>query len=143
LADDVAGVALDLQHLPLALSHAAAYLNDRMLTCTAYRKLFADKKRSLARLFPHMSEPFDGSVRTIAATVTLAIERANQAPPAGGAGVLLELGCLLDPNGIPLAAFNTQPAHNYVAARTSGRPAIGLLPDPSPGQVRAAPAASR
>lgn len=89
MADDLAGVADDLGRSPLALSHASAYLIDQDLPCSAYRALFADKTLRLDELFPHLHELFDGSVRTVAATMTLAIDRANQVPPAGVATALL------------------------------------------------------
>ncbi|GAA0946620.1 hypothetical protein GCM10009554_42710 [Kribbella koreensis] len=119
LSDDPASVATALQRLPLALAHAVAFMNDRHLRCASYRDLFDKRKHSLQDLFPDEAELFGReALLTVAATMSLAIDRANQAKPAGVAGALLELGCLLDPNGIPLDAFHTLPAHAYIAGRT-------------------------
>ncbi|WP_432937465.1 tetratricopeptide repeat protein [Kribbella sp. CA-253562] len=113
LADDPDGIAQDLEYLPLALSHASAYLIDQDMPCSQYRRLFADKARSLDELFPRSDELFDGSIRTVAATMAVAIERADEADPVGAAGTLLELASLLDPNGIPLGVFTTHAAQEY------------------------------
>ncbi len=69
LADDVPGVGEDLGYLPLALSHAAAYLLDLELPCSTYRARFADRLRRLPTLFP-------GSM-TVATTWSLSIEQAD------------------------------------------------------------------
>uniref|UniRef100_UPI0025B1C111 NB-ARC domain-containing protein n=1 Tax=Amycolatopsis solani TaxID=3028615 RepID=UPI0025B1C111 len=50
LADDVAGLADDLGHLPLALAQVAAYVLDRELPCSAYRQRFRERK--LATVLP-------------------------------------------------------------------------------------------
>ncbi|WP_199444404.1 hypothetical protein [Umezawaea beigongshangensis] len=50
LASGAEELAADLGHLPLALAQAAAYLTDRELSCAAYRRRFADRRRTLAEL---------------------------------------------------------------------------------------------
>lgn len=60
LADDVAGVAADLGYLPLALDHAAAYMLDLELPCSAYRARFAQQHRRLDILFPDPATLFTG-----------------------------------------------------------------------------------
>jgi DNA-binding SARP family transcriptional activator len=122
LADDVPGVAADLGSLPLALSHAAAYMVDQDLTCRAYRARFADRNRRLAGLFPDPGALFDISPRTVATTWTLSIEAADRLTPAGLARPLLELASLLDANGIPDTVFATPPARRYLAARLTAEP---------------------
>jgi DNA-binding SARP family transcriptional activator/tetratricopeptide (TPR) repeat protein len=104
LADDVPGVVGDLGALPLALSHAAAYMVDQDLTCVAYRARFCS--RSLDGLFPDPDTLFDASPRTVATTWTLSIEAADRLPPVGLARPLLELASLLNPNGIPDEVFS-------------------------------------
>jgi DNA-binding SARP family transcriptional activator len=122
LADDLPGVAADLGSLPLALSHAAAYMVDQDLTCGAYRARLADRNRRLAGLFPDPGTLFDISPRTVATTWTLSIEAADRLAPAGLARPLLELASLLDANGIPDTVFATAPARGYLAARLTSEP---------------------
>jgi DNA-binding SARP family transcriptional activator len=114
LADDVPGVAADLGSLPLALSHAAAYMVDQDLTCTAYRSRFSDRNRRLSGLFPDPDTLFDASAGTVATTWLLSIEAADMLPPAGVARPLLELASMLDANGIPETVFSTGAARRYL-----------------------------
>jgi DNA-binding SARP family transcriptional activator/tetratricopeptide (TPR) repeat protein len=122
LADDVPGVAADLGSLPLALGHAAAYMVDQDLTCTAYRSRFGDGDRRLTSLFPDPGTLFDTSPRTVATTWRLSIEAADRLRPAGLARPLLELAGMLDANGIPEAVFTTDAARRYLAERLSTEP---------------------
>ncbi|MGH3569432.1 MAG: FxSxx-COOH system tetratricopeptide repeat protein [Pseudonocardia sp.] len=122
LADDVRGVAIDLGLLPLALGHAAVYMLDQDLTCTAYRRRFADKRRRLSGLFPDETGLFDGAARTVATTWSLSIAAADQVVPRGVARPLLELASLLDPNGIPQALFATEVVCGHVVRRLSSGP---------------------
>ncbi|WP_155370754.1 FxSxx-COOH system tetratricopeptide repeat protein [Catellatospora vulcania] len=122
LADDIPGVADDLGALPLALSHAAAYIADQGLTCTDYRIRFADRRRRLADLFPHPDTLADSSAQTVATTWNLSVEAADALPPAGLARPLLEIAAALQPNGIPEEVFNAQACRAYVAERSGRRP---------------------
>lgn len=115
LANDTHGVAADLGLLPLALGHAAAYMLDQDLTCTAYRCRFADEHRRLGGLFPDEGGLFDGAAGTVATTWALSIEAANQLAPAGLARPLLEIASVLDPNGIPEAVTATDAVCKYLA----------------------------
>jgi hypothetical protein len=117
LADDVRGVAADLGCLPLALGHAAAYMRDQDLTCTAYRRRFAHRRRRLSGLFPDESGLFDDAAETVATTWSLSVEAADQAAPRGTARPLLELASMLDPHGIPEALFATAAARGYLVLR--------------------------
>jgi hypothetical protein len=119
LADDVAGLATDLGFLPLALSHAAAYMIDRDLTCVGYRRRFADRKRRLAELLPEYDALPDDYQQTITLTWSVSIDTANQLRPTGLAKPLLELASMLDPSGIPEALFTTTAARNWLAHATS------------------------
>jgi DNA-binding SARP family transcriptional activator len=128
LADDVPGVAADLGSLPLALSHAVAYMVDQDLTCSAYRARFANRNRKLAGLFPDPGTLFDISPRTVATTWTLSIEAADRLAPIGLARPLLELASLLDANGIPDTVFTTAAARGYLVER--------LAVDPDESDIR-------
>ncbi|MFE9882490.1 FxSxx-COOH system tetratricopeptide repeat protein [Streptomyces sp. NPDC005784] len=116
LADDVEGVAADLGLLPLALSHAAAYMIDQDLTCAGYRRRFADRRRNLARLFPDEHALFDGTSRTVATTWALSIEAADRSARAGLARRVLGLAAVLDPDGIPESVFTTERAVEFTGA---------------------------
>lgn len=54
-AHELPALAADLGHLPLAQSHAAAYLLNEDIDCAAYRVLLADHARALTDLLPDSS----------------------------------------------------------------------------------------
>ncbi|MCU7820246.1 tetratricopeptide repeat protein, partial [Kitasatospora sp. DSM 101779] len=122
--DQIAALASDLGHLPLALAQAAAYLLDLDLDCTSYRKRLADHARTLPDLVPDDSGLPDDQRTTVAAAWSLSVERANRLRPPGLARTMLELASLLDPNGIPVAVLTSEPVLAYLAShRTpSARP---------------------
>jgi NB-ARC domain/Tetratricopeptide repeat len=107
LLDDIAGVADDLGGLPLALAQASAYMLDLGLSCSAYRRRFADRRRTLHSLFPDPGEGPDGYETTVATTWSLSLEYADQLAPQGVARPLLMIASLLDANGIPFDLFGT------------------------------------
>lgn len=115
LADDVQGVVTDLGRLPLALSHAAAYMADLGITCTTYRRRFADQRKRLTELFPDSAALFDGSNTTVATTWRMSIAAADTLAPRGFSAPVLQLASLLDSAGIPLAVLFSDPARQYVA----------------------------
>ncbi|MDG4793502.1 tetratricopeptide repeat protein [Micromonospora sp. WMMD1082] len=113
LNDDPDGLAAGLGHLPLALAQAVAYMIDRNLTCTGYRRRYAT--RQLPDLTP-LSLP-DQHRAIVAATWQLSIERADRLT-AGLAQALLGMAALLDPNGIPTELFTTSAALGYCITST-------------------------
>ncbi|MEU8821642.1 FxSxx-COOH system tetratricopeptide repeat protein [Actinoplanes sp. NPDC048796] len=120
LADDPAGVAADLGRLPLALAQAAAFLRDERVTCSEYRRRFADSRARLDDLVPDPSGSTglpDDYQRTVAATLALSIDAADATRPAGLARPLLELASVLDPAGIPTSVFTTTAAGNWLSYR--------------------------
>jgi tetratricopeptide (TPR) repeat protein len=132
-ADDVDGLADDLGRLPLALSHAAAFMVDGGMTCGEYRRAFASRKHRLADLFPEGEALPDQGERTVDVTWSLSIDAANDLTPAGLARPLLELASMLDPNGIPAALFTAPAVLNwltYIRAENSEWQELG------PVQVR-------
>ncbi|GGM94318.1 tetratricopeptide repeat protein [Streptomyces fuscichromogenes] len=116
----MAGLAADLGHLPLALAQAAAYLVDLGLDCAAYRARLADRSRRLADLVPDNSGLPDDHRAALQATWSLSIEHADRLPPAGLARPMLHLASVLDANGIPLAVLTSPPVLRYL---TDHRPA--------------------
>ncbi|MFF5303659.1 tetratricopeptide repeat protein, partial [Streptomyces sp. NPDC013161] len=128
-AEQLAALAGDLGHLPLALSQAAAYLTDTALDCAAYRRLLADRARQLDDLLPEPGALPDQQPATVAAAWSLSIERADQLRPAGVAGPMLQLAAVLDPNGIPQTVLASAPALAYLTDHlTTGTPVLGQGP---------------
>lgn len=117
LADGVDQLADDLGHLPLALAQAAAYSIDRQLTCNEYCQRLADRKRRLSELLPELDALPDAHTHTVSATWSLSIDLADRLAPKGLARPLLELMCVLDPNGVPLAVLTSPAALEYLRNR--------------------------
>ncbi|MEU9252696.1 tetratricopeptide repeat protein [Streptomyces sp. NPDC048270] len=107
--EQMAALARDLGHLPLALAQAATYLIDLHLDCAAYRARLADRAHALPDLVPEDSGLPDAHRATVAATWSLSIEHADRLRPRGLARPMLRLSSLLNPNGIP-AVVLTSPA---------------------------------
>jgi hypothetical protein len=114
--DAVARVAEDLGRLPLALSHAAAYMIDQGLPCHRYRQLFADRRRRLAELFPTAHSLFDDTTATVASTWTLSVDASDAIEPHGLASRVLALASGLDPAAIPFAVLTAPAALAYLQA---------------------------
>ncbi|MFB7495830.1 hypothetical protein ACFC09_14185 [Streptomyces sp. NPDC056161] len=133
-AGQLAALADDLGHLPLALSQAAAYLIDTGVSCAAYRALLADRTRTLADVAPDALP--DDQPHTVAAAWSLSVDRADTLRPPGLARPLLQLTALLDPNGIPPAVLTGPPALTHLG-RTTGHD------DVTPDDVHLALAALR
>ena len=121
LLDGAGGLATDLGYLPLALAQAAAYLLDRNLTCSEYRRRLADRRRRLADLVPEDGALPDEHQATVAAAWALSIELADQLHPTGLARPLIALAALLDSNGIPDTLFITEEVVGYLTARLVGQ----------------------
>ncbi|MER5494282.1 tetratricopeptide repeat protein, partial [Streptomyces sp. NPDC002490] len=119
--EQLAALAHDLGHLPLALAQAAAYLIDSGKTTTGYRALLADRTMKLTDLAPDTLP--DDQAAVLAAAWSLSIDRADALRPAGLARPMLHLTALLDPNGIPHEVLTSPPALTYLAAhRTTTGP---------------------
>ncbi|MFF0747626.1 tetratricopeptide repeat protein [Streptomyces sp. NPDC004267] len=113
LADDsVDALAAELGYLPLALGHAAAYMINDGLTCTAYLELFRDS-RSIAEVLPASADS-EGYGRRIATTLLLSLDAARAAGPAGLAEPVLRLAALLDPAGHPEDFWATPEVRVYL-----------------------------
>lgn len=104
---EAAGLAADLGDLPLALSHAAATIINDGITCAEYRTLLADRSRRLHDVLP--VDPGEDYAHTVSGTWSLARDRADQLPPVGLAGPMLDAIAFLDPNGTPEAVLTSSP----------------------------------
>nr|WP_198151224.1 NB-ARC domain-containing protein [Kibdelosporangium sp. MJ126-NF4]CEL13212.1 Putative ATP/GTP binding protein (partial match) [Kibdelosporangium sp. MJ126-NF4]CTQ98902.1 Putative ATP/GTP binding protein (partial match) [Kibdelosporangium sp. MJ126-NF4] len=112
--DQINSLAADLGYLPLALAQATAYIIDTNVTCADYRRLLADRLRTLADLLPEPSALPDDQAVTVAATWSLSIEQADRLRPAGLARPMLQLAAMLDPNGIPADVLTSRPALTHL-----------------------------
>jgi tetratricopeptide (TPR) repeat protein len=110
-------LAADLGCLPLALALAADTIADSPLSCRDYRVQFADRKERINL------ESADGYAAITAAAWSLALDRADQLPPAGLARPALALTALLSSGGIPAAVLTSPAAREYIAAAQPGRTA--------------------
>ncbi|MFD8382922.1 FxSxx-COOH system tetratricopeptide repeat protein [Streptomyces sp. NPDC059679] len=123
-ADQLAALAADLGHLPLALSQAVAYLIDADLDCADYRTQLADRAQTLDDLLPDASGLPDNQPVSVAAAWSLSLDRADQLPSVGLARPMLQLIAVLDPNGIPGPVLASIPALAHLTqhrADTAGK----------------------
>ncbi|MFD7835314.1 tetratricopeptide repeat protein [Streptomyces sp. NPDC059761] len=124
--DQLAALAADLGNLPLALAQAAVYLADSGMTVAAYRALLTDSATALADAAPDTLP--DDQKYTVAAALTLSLDRADTLRPVGLARPLLRAAAFLDPNGIPDALLTSAPflkhlsAHRTCPGTTDGPP---------------------
>ena len=145
LDDRAADLAQALGWLPLALSHAAAYMIGQRITCGAYLDLYITGSGKLDELMPddpdgHGHTP-DGHTRSITVTLLLALNAADAQVPAGLARPAMDLAAVLDPAGHPEALWATGAACAYLTTyrtRTTSEE-TGSPPEPvTPRQARAA-----
>ncbi|MVZ91683.1 tetratricopeptide repeat protein [Microbacter sp. ANSKLAB05] len=93
----------ELGLLPLALSHAVAYMIDLEVTCADYVKRFRDRNRQLPELFPHVDRLPDDYPVPVFTTWSISIDMADRSVPEGLAAQVLRLCSVLDGSGIPSA----------------------------------------
>jgi hypothetical protein len=130
--DDASQVADALGHLPLALTQAAAYLQQTGLTAQAYLALLAH--RASAILAQGMPATYPVS---LAANLQLAFDQLATDEPAAMA--LLRLAAQLAPEPIPFTLFTAHPDRLPPALAVASRRPGGLRRNNRPG---AAPCAS-
>ncbi|MFE5653937.1 tetratricopeptide repeat protein, partial [Streptomyces cyaneofuscatus] len=104
LDDQAPALAQALGHLPLALSHAAAYMIRESTTCTAYLSQFTQRAAHLDELLPHWADT-EGYGREITATLLLALEAIDRDSRGPLARSVLHLTALLDPDGHPTSLW--------------------------------------
>ncbi|WP_189168459.1 tetratricopeptide repeat protein [Pilimelia anulata] len=113
---EAAALAAELDRLPLALSHATAYISDNELTCAEYRRLRAERP------------PGDDPGATVATTARLGLAGADRSLASGLAGPVVALLSMYDPSGVPTCVLTGEPALAYLAA---ARPAPARAADPA------------
>ncbi|MCM2388114.1 FxSxx-COOH system tetratricopeptide repeat protein, partial [Streptomyces albipurpureus] len=108
LDQSVGGLADALGCLPLALGHAAAYMINEEISCTAYLQRFNDRQTRLEEALPSWADT-EGYGRQITTTLLMSLEAARAVDPTGIAEPVLRLTALLDPAGHPHALWATSP----------------------------------
>ncbi|MEU4473947.1 tetratricopeptide repeat protein [Micromonospora sp. NPDC023888] len=112
-------LAAAVGHLPLALSHATAYMIDQAVGCADYLARYATAA-GVAEVMPAGSDP-DGYGRPVTVTLLLALDAADQANPVGLARPALALAALLSPDGHPDELWTTAAVTGYLSDQV-GRP---------------------
>ncbi|MFB8240133.1 tetratricopeptide repeat protein [Kitasatospora purpeofusca] len=136
LLDDRADALIEaLGLLPLALAHAAAYMINEDVDCTAYLRLFTGRASRLESLLPPGADT-DGYGRQVTASLLLALDAADHREPAGLATPAIRLAAHLDPAGHPDTLWTTRAVTRYLTTHRTPRTS-----DAAPvttGQARAA-----
>lgn len=107
-------LAADMGCMPLALALAAATMAGTTLSCREYRHRFASRKQEL------LGRVASASVSAAEVAWSLALDRADQRPPAGAARPVLTLAALLDPAGVPVRVLISMAGCGYLAGRGNG-----------------------
>jgi tetratricopeptide (TPR) repeat protein len=102
-------LATDLGHLPLALSHAAAYLINKRPTMADYLALLRDTHNRLADLLPASADT-EGYGRPVTASLLLSLDAVEEADASRLAVPLLHLASLMAPLGHPATLWTTRDA---------------------------------
>ncbi|HEX5402327.1 MAG TPA: FxSxx-COOH system tetratricopeptide repeat protein [Pseudonocardiaceae bacterium] len=117
----VVGLATAVGHLPLALSHAAAYMINQEEGCAGYLNRYTSGVERLAELMPDSTDP-DGYGRPVAVTLLLALDAADRAEPVGLARPALTLAAVCAPDGHPDTLWTTTPVTDYLATHRADQP---------------------
>jgi tetratricopeptide (TPR) repeat protein len=121
----------ELGYLPLALSHAAAYIMRQRVSCASYLSLLNDARSTLQTVMPAWADTEEYG-RTVALTLLLALDAADSAEPLGLARPALCLSSVLDPAGHPASLWTTNAVTEYLGKhRTDVPPNSAELPPTS------------
>ena len=99
-------LAIELEFMPIALAHAAAFITETGWNCRQYIELVAHRQAQL-------TGP-GGTPSPAAVTCSLSAQLADQLAPAGLAGRALALISVLSPAGIPGGVLTSQAARSYL-----------------------------
>lgn len=109
-------LAADLGYMPLALALATTTMAGTALDCRQYRVRFAGRWQEL------LGRSGDGSVSPVEVAWSLALDRADQHPPAGLARPMLAMTALLDPAGMPVQVAASRAGCGYLSRHGRGMP---------------------
>ncbi|MFJ4796358.1 tetratricopeptide repeat protein [Kitasatospora purpeofusca] len=113
LDDGAPGLVEALGLLPLALAHAAAYMINEEVDCTAYLRLFTDRTSRLENLLPPDADT-DNYGRQVTTSLLLALDAADRRKPVGLATPAIRLAAHLDPAGHPDTLWTTNAVTHYL-----------------------------
>jgi hypothetical protein len=130
-------LAKTLGCLPLALSHAAAYMVNEDVPCADYLNRFNHSAARLCDLFPRQADT-EGYGRQVAAALLLSLDVAQASEPVGLAIPTLRLAAVLDPAGHPRTLWTCDAVTRYLSAHRAAPPSAGGFTDVGPAQARAA-----
>jgi hypothetical protein len=128
-------LAQDLGGSPLALALAASVITATRLSCRQYRARYAQRAAVLAE-GPGDSHAYRApGGPPLLATWSLAVEQAQQQPPAGLAWPALAFAAALDAGGIPGAVVTAPAACAYIAGPNPAGPAQASTEQADPDQA--------
>ncbi|MER7273755.1 tetratricopeptide repeat protein [Dactylosporangium sp. NPDC000244] len=133
-------LARELGQLPLALSHAAAFMINEEESCARYLARYRGGRQRLSELMPASIDP-DGYGRPVAVTLLLGLDAADALGSDAAASAVdglarptLLLASLLDPAGHPEAMWATSAVTGYLSAHRTRSAGTSV----SAGQARMA-----
>ncbi|HEX2744532.1 MAG TPA: NB-ARC domain-containing protein, partial [Streptosporangiaceae bacterium] len=135
LSQDAERLAAELGYLPLALSHAAAYMINQQLSCDKYLALFTGRSSRLTEVMPADADA-ESYGRQIDVTLLLAVDAAQAADPAGLALPALRLAAVLDPAGHPDILWASPAVTRYLATHRTRVASLQPEPRARPGITR-------
>ncbi|MFE1437099.1 tetratricopeptide repeat protein [Streptomyces sp. NPDC058739] len=107
-------LATELGHLPLALSHAAAYMIDQQIRCGAYLTLFSDRRTHMDHVLPRTADT-ENYGRSVEVTLLLSLEAVRAREPGELAMPVVRLIAMLDAAGHPETVWSTPAVRSYLA----------------------------
>ncbi|WP_280905594.1 tetratricopeptide repeat protein [Streptomyces sp. MAA16] len=129
-------LAETLGFLPLALSHAAAFMVNEDVACAEYLRRFNDSAARLDDLLPRAADT-EGYGRQVAAALLLSLDVAQASEPVGLAVPVMRLAAVLDPAGHPRSLWASDAAIRYLSTQRT-TPPDGAPTVIGPAQARAA-----
>ena len=115
LDDEVERLARELGDLPLALSHAAAYMIKEGVSCGQYLELFSSNRSRLAQIMPADADT-EGYGRRVALTLLVGLDAAEACEPVGLATAAIRLAAVLEPAGHPESLWVDSEVTGYLTA---------------------------
>ena len=121
ILDEAAELAADLGYLPLALSHASAFIEDAHITCAEYRGLLSDRLSPLADVMPESpAAAGSGYPTAVPAAWSLALDRADALKPRGLARPLWLVISCLNASDVPETVLLAESTRRYLAGFAGG-----------------------
>ena len=118
--DTVSALNEELDRLPLALGHAAAYMINKRCTTRTYLNRFRDTNNRLSDLLPPDADT-EGYGQPVTTALLISLTAVQEADPTQLAHPLLQLISLTDPLGHPAQLWSTPPALEYLRTHRPGR----------------------